>query len=185
MNAKQLILERRTVRQYTDQPVPEELVLELLDIAVYAPNHKLREPWRFVLAIDEGRERYIAELLQLLERSGKFDGKTPEQRKALECQFTAVPVYLTVLCQTIGTEAQQTEDLLATAALIQNLQLLAADIGLGVCWKTGKHWYTEEYEQLVGASETERVVGVLQLGWPEVVPPVKKRKSARNKLTHF
>ncbi|MGI1805933.1 nitroreductase family protein [Exiguobacterium sp. TDN 0502] len=185
MHAQQVIAKRRSIRSYTDQPVPAELIEELLETAIYAPNHKLREPWRFVLAIEEGQKRYVDALMELLTARGQFETKTPEQRQQAEQKLREVPVYLTVLCATQGTPDQQLEDTLATAAMIQNLQLLATERGLGCCWKSGKHWFTPEYATLVHATEAERVLGVIQIGWPAVVPPVKPRTSATDKLTHF
>jgi len=185
MHAQQVIETRRSIRSYTEQPVPVELVEALLDTAIYAPNHKLREPWRFVLAIEDGQTRYVDALMELLTARGQFKTKTSEQRQQAEQKLREVPVYLTVLCQVQGTPDQQLEDTLATAAMIQNLQLVATERGLGCCWKSGKHWFTPEYASLVDASENERVLGVIQIGWPAIVPPVKPRTSAKDKLTHF
>jgi len=185
MHAQQVIETRRSIRSYTEQPVPVELIEALLDTAIYAPNHKLREPWRFVLAIEDGQTRYVDALMELLTARGQFETKTSEQRQQAEQKLREVPVYLTVLCQVQGTPDQQLEDTLATAAMIQNLQLVATERGLGCCWKSGKHWFTPEYASLVDASENERVLGVIQIGWPAIVPPVKPRTSAKDKLTHF
>jgi nitroreductase len=185
MHAQQVIETRRSIRSYTEQPVPVELVEALLDTAIYAPNHKLREPWRFVLAIEDGQTRYVDALMELLTARGQFETKTSEQRQQAEQKLREVPVYLTILCQVQGTPDQQLEDTLATAAMIQNLQLVATERGLGCCWKSGKHWFTPEYASLVDASENERVLGVIQIGWPAIVPPVKPRTSAKDKLTHF
>jgi len=185
MHAQQVIETRRSIRSYTEQSVPIELVEALLDTAIYAPNHKLREPWRFVLAIEDRQTRYVDALMELLTARGQFETKTSEQRQQAEQKLREVPVYLTVLCQVQGTPDQQLEDTLATAAMIQNLQLVATERGLGCCWKSGKHWFTPEYASLVDASENERVLGVIQIGWPAIVPPVKPRTSAKDKLTHF
>jgi len=185
MHAQQVIETRRSIRSYTEQPVPVELVEALLDTAIYAPNHKLREPWRFVLAIEDGQTRYVDALMELLTARGQFETKTSEQRQQAEQKLREVPVYLTVLCQVQGTPDQQLEDTLATAAMIQNLQLVATERGLGCCWKSGKHWFTPEYASLVDASENERGLGVIQIVWPAIVPPVKPRTSAKDKLTHF
>ncbi len=185
MHAQQVIETRRSIRSYTEQPVPVELIEALLETAMYAPNHKLREPWRFVLAIEDGQTRYVDALMELLTARGQFETKTSEQRQQAEQKLREVPVYLTVLCQVQGTPDQQLEDTLATAAMIQNLQLVATERGLGCCWKSGKHWFTPEYASLVDASENERVLGVIQIGWPAIVPPVKPRTSAKDKLTHF
>jgi nitroreductase len=185
MHVQQVIETRRSIRSYTEQPVPVELVEALLETAMYAPNHKLREPWRFVLAIEEGQTRYVDALMELLTARGQFETKTSEQRQQAEQKLREVPVYLTVLCQVQGTPDQQLEDTLATAAMIQNLQLVATERGLGCCWKSGKHWFTPEYASIVHASENERVLGVIQIGWPALVPPVKPRTSLKDKLTHF
>ncbi len=185
MHVQQVIETRRSIRSYTEQPVPVELVEALLETAMYAPNHKLREPWRFVLAIEEGQTRYVDALMELLTARGQFETKTSEQRQQAEQKLREVPVYLTVLCQVQGTPDQQLEDTLATAAMIQNLQLVATERGLGCCWKSGKHWFTPEYSSIVHASENERVLGVIQIGWPSLVPPVKPRTSLKDKLTHF
>lgn len=185
MHAQQVIETRRSVRSYTEQSVPVELIEALLETAIYAPNHKLREPWRFVLAMEDGQTRYVDSLMELLTARGQFETKTIEQRQQAEQRLREVPVYLTIFCQEQGTPDQQLEDILATAAMIQNLQLVATERGLGCCWKSGKHWFTPEYASLVGASEEERVLGVIQIGWPAVVPPVKPRTSAKDKLTHF
>lgn len=50
-----MIRERRTVRKYNKKEISDELILELLDDAVWAPYHSVREPWRFILFKDEGR----------------------------------------------------------------------------------------------------------------------------------
>ncbi|MEY8744989.1 nitroreductase family protein [Bacillales bacterium AN1005] len=43
------IKNRRTVKKFKKDAVPTDKIIELLDAAVWAPNHKLREPWRFLL----------------------------------------------------------------------------------------------------------------------------------------
>ena len=47
MDVEEAIRSRRTLKAYTDEPVGRELVSELLDLAVLAPNHHETEPWRF------------------------------------------------------------------------------------------------------------------------------------------
>jgi len=51
------IRNRRSVLVYEERPVATDLVAELLDAAVWAPNHHLTQPWRFVLVVGEGRTR--------------------------------------------------------------------------------------------------------------------------------
>ena len=49
MDAMEAILSRRSIRQYTAQPVPDELITELLKAAMSAPSSGNRQPWQFVV----------------------------------------------------------------------------------------------------------------------------------------
>ena len=49
MNLSTLIKSRRTIHRYLDQAVPQEIVMEALEAAHFAPNHKHTWPWRFTI----------------------------------------------------------------------------------------------------------------------------------------
>ena len=57
MHVDEAIRSRRTLKAYTDDPVAPELVSELLDLAVLAPNHHETEPWRFWVTGSPGVSR--------------------------------------------------------------------------------------------------------------------------------
>jgi nitroreductase len=54
----ELIRTRRTVGAFTAQPIPADLIMTLLETAVWAPNHRLTEPWRFVMMTGAGCSAY-------------------------------------------------------------------------------------------------------------------------------
>jgi len=58
-----LIFSRRSIRQYEDRDVPEELVRQVLEAAMAAPSACCTDPWRFVVVRDEARRRSIADCL--------------------------------------------------------------------------------------------------------------------------
>ena len=58
MDAITAITARTSVRRFRPDPVPREIVQRLLDCAVRAPNHKLTEPWRFVVLTGSARDRF-------------------------------------------------------------------------------------------------------------------------------
>lgn len=45
----QIIKERRTIKKFKEERVPTEEIIDILEVAKYAPNHKMTEPWRFIL----------------------------------------------------------------------------------------------------------------------------------------
>ncbi len=60
MSILSLFRETREVRQFAERPVFRELILSILEDAVWAPNHKLREPWRFIYADGTAKQKLTA-----------------------------------------------------------------------------------------------------------------------------
>lgn len=54
MEAMKAILSRRSIRKYTEQPVPDEAVKELLEAAMSAPSAGNQQPWQFIVIKDRG-----------------------------------------------------------------------------------------------------------------------------------
>lgn len=75
------IRERRSIKNhYKNDPVPGELVVELLNDAVWAPNHGLREPWKFIFVSTEQKQIFIDDCFKSLlkvkrKRCNSISGK--------------------------------------------------------------------------------------------------------------
>ncbi len=62
-----VIRERRSIKSgYVDKEVSQELVMNLLKDAVWAPNHGLREPWRFIFVPTDKKSKFIEEIVDTL-----------------------------------------------------------------------------------------------------------------------
>ncbi|PAF14309.1 nitroreductase [Niallia circulans] len=123
--------------------VSQKLVLELLDHAVWAPNHRLREPWRFI---------FIAR----------------DQMKKREWVSHEPADHLIVLTKTDSDPFKQNENIAAAFCLIQNFQLLANEQGVAINIRS-HHWMSERqaYREL-GISTKETIIATLELGyWAE------------------
>ncbi|WP_429845074.1 nitroreductase family protein [Brevibacillus sp. FIR094] len=167
----QAIRDRRTIKKFKPDPIPLELFRELLDVAVWAPNHGLREPWRFVLYMEEGKRVVVDAILQ-----NAMKKRDPEL-------LLRVPAYLFVIVNEDPRQREREEDYAAACTLIQNFQLAAWERGLGVVWKTEPFTYQAGFLQAVGVRAEEKLVGMLQLGFPEVIPEARARTAANDKLT--
>lgn len=71
-----VIRERRTIRKFAGQRIPDEVIHQLLNDAAWAPYHSAKEPWRFILFSDKGREAFANAVLttyteQELEKYGE------------------------------------------------------------------------------------------------------------------
>ncbi len=179
MSISKVIRERRSIKKdYKPDSVPESLVLELLNDAVYAPNHGLREPWRFLFVPTENKESFIERMLPVY---------APEQQAARRELFSAPAAYLIVIMKEDPRQKQWEEDFSATCAMIQNFQLLAWEKGLGVVWKTNPHNWDPKAHQVLGVAPGEKIVGFLHLGFfdQDAVPKPGPRTPAENKFTRF
>ena len=120
---------RRSVGAFTQQPVDPALIEELLESAIYAPNHRMTQPWRFVFVQGKGVERYARIRAEMVE---------PANAQSTYDKFAGIPFYVVVINKVSSNTEIAEEDALAAAAVIQNFLLLAQEAGLGTAWKTFK-----------------------------------------------
>jgi nitroreductase len=156
MELEDAIRTRRTHKAYASEPVPRETLEELLELARWAPNHNLTNPWRFrVLGPDS---------LAALKRAAG-----PEAAAKLDRAPTLV-----VASQVLADDAiQDEEDLCAVAAAISYVLLASHARGLAGYWRTPAVLRSAEGRAAAGVPDGERVLGLIHLGPPrqEKEPP--------------
>jgi nitroreductase len=179
MNLKNLIINRVSYQKFTNRQVDLEHIMDLLDVAVYAPNHKMREPWRFVIFQGEGKDNFVERYLDLLDESIRN-----EQKNIITKVFSA-PVVIAILMPKTGQLRDDLEDLQANAAMIQNFLLLLSESGISSFWKTPQYIESMPFRSTLQVLDQEIVVGLLMVGYSEVVIQPKPRQSARSKTTLF
>ncbi|MBA4541684.1 nitroreductase [Thermoactinomyces daqus] len=174
----EVIRERRTVRQFRPDPVPLDVMKEILETANWAPFHKEKEPWRFLLVHGNRREEIIALSMKV------YSHLPAPTLKAFETYLRTVPIYLFVIMEESEERQQWEDDLCATAALIQNIQLLAWEKGLGMVWKS--YYGTDlgrAYPEELGLKPGEKLVGLLLMGYFDQAPKPKRRTPLSELLT--
>jgi nitroreductase len=156
MDVHTAIRTRRTHKAFRPHPVPKELLGELLDLARWAPNHNLTNPWRFRVLGPAALER--------LKRAAG-----PEAASKLD----RAPTLVVCSCVLGGDPVQDEEDLHATACAAYIVLLAAHARGLAGYWRTPEVLRTEGGRAAVGLSENERFVSLIHLGEPiqEREPP--------------
>jgi nitroreductase len=149
MDVEEAIRTRRTHKAYRPEPVDRALLEEILDLARWAPNHNLTNPWRFRVIGPAALER-------LKEAAG------PESASKLD----RAPTLVVVSCALTGDPVQDEEDLHATAVAAYIVLLAGHSRGLASYWRTPEVFRTPEGQAAVGILEDERFVGLLHLGTP-------------------
>lgn len=171
------ILGRRSVGRVTGRPVDREVVRELLEAAVAAPNHKETRPWRFVvLAGDARRSLGEAHARSVARRRPDLTEEGFAKEAAL---LERAPVV--IACCVAGHEdpLRAREDRDAVAAATQNLLLAAHARGLGAIWRTGVMADEEEVREELGLGPADAIVGLVYVGHPaDGAPPPATRPGA-------
>jgi len=168
------IQSRRTCYQFlekTDNPVHLSSIKTCLEAAIYAPNHKLTQPWQFWLA-GEDTQRQLAHIYAdnralkntqtLLDKKEIVYGGF--YQKAFD-KFMAIPAVILVGQNLSDNEVIYKEDYAACSCAIQNFQLMAWSLKIGVQWSTGPIISDQRtYDLLAIKKSNIELVGALYLG---------------------
>jgi nitroreductase len=149
MELEQAIRGRRTNKVYRPEPVPRPVLEELFELARWAPNHHLTNPWRF---------RVVGP--RSLERLKQAD---PDGARKLD----RAPTLIAVSAVQTGDELADEEDLLASAVAAYIVLLAAHARGIASYWRTPRVLRTQEGRDALGMPAGERVIGLLHLGYSD------------------
>ncbi len=158
VDAEAAIRARRTHKQYGSAPVDLETLLELVDLARHAPNHKLTQPWRFRVLGPEVRAR-------IEELAG--------ENEALKLR--RAPTLVLATARLSGDPRTDEEDLHATACAVYAVLLGATNRGLASYWRTPSCFTEDRMRSALGLAADERVVALVHLGPAVGEPPRKER----------
>src|SRR3954451_10196541 len=147
MDVETAIRTRRTHKAFRPGPVSGQILGELFDLARWAPNHNLTNPWRF---------RVLGP--QALERLKRAAG--PEAASKLD----RAPTLVVCSCALGGDPVQDEEDLHATAIAAYIVLLAAHARGLAGYWRTPEVLRTDAGRAAVGLPDHERFVALVHLG---------------------
>ena len=169
------IYRRRSAWKFSGEPVDRMAIERMLDAAVWAPNHRLTEPWRFFVLEQDSPERLKAAELAYeyqLERTGDERRADGARQKVLE-----PPVVMYVYTVPGPNEETTKENYASVCIAAHNISLAGAAEGLAVTWETGGATRHPGLKELLGADESWEMATMLLIGHPGE-HPVSRRTSA-------
>jgi nitroreductase len=178
MNIGQAIRERRSVKKFTDRDVSRDVIESLLSAAVLAPNHHLTQPWRFYVLGPNARHAYG---LALGARKARKIPDAGAGRKVIETvagEHRALPCMIAVAMTIDENAEKREEDYAAVMMATENFLLAAVAEGLGTHLKTGAVMEDPAARAAAGVLDGERIVAIVNAGYPAEIPPAKTRLPA-------
>lgn len=173
--------ERRTHKRFLARPVSRRALEVLLEAAVLAPNHKMTEPWSFVVLGESARRRYGE--IRANAKLGANEDRKPDKRAKIVDEIARIPAIIAVKMRVDDNDVRREEDYAATFMAVQNLLLAATGVGLATKVNTGSILDDDELRRLVGAKRNERVVALLNAGYPAEYRDAKRRTPAADLTT--
>jgi F420 biosynthesis protein FbiB-like protein len=182
---------RRTVRFYTDAPVPETLIRALLDAALAAPSAHNAQSTRLVVIASPHLKRRLADRMARrwrrdLERSGAPEAAIRVELRFSIRRFSEAPALILAgytmeeMDRYPDRARRRAEEIMAVqsaAAAIQNLLLAAAANGLGACWCCAPLFCQAIVRRALDLPRAFIPQALLTIGYPAHTPPVPPRKS--------
>ena len=198
MNVSEAIRQRRSIRKFRSDPVPDEVIEKLLESARLAPSGSNRQPWRFIVVTDAKEkaelrqicfeQAFIEEAPVVLVCCADLTAYSVESKRKRSQEFIdhgvtetlsgrfADPAFRESFMNEPVSELRTflTAGVANTYIAIEHIVLSATALGLGTCW-VGALGEEGEINSLFGLPETTFVVAVLPIGYPAVVPPPRPR----------
>ncbi|WP_026858599.1 nitroreductase family protein [Jeotgalicoccus psychrophilus] len=181
MNITEAIQTRRSIKIFKDnEPVSKEIVEQLLQAAIMAPNHHHTEPWKFFVLQGDGRlplSRIMGEWAKTRVDDPASEAGQKRIEKLSAKPLVAPTAIVVALSPKAGNDkAIYIEDVSAVSAAVQNMLLEAHGLGLGAIWKSGPAYYAEPVKKYFELSEEEEILGVIFVGEPDMkkIPEAKR-----------
>ena len=164
MDVETAIRSRRTHKAYRPEPLDRETLDELLELARWAPNHHLTNPWRFRVVGPRALEALKRAAADLATATAPDGADAGDLARAAAAKLDRAPTLIVVSAKHSADPVQDEEDAHATACAAYNVLLGAHARGLAGYWRTPAVLRSEAGAQAVGLPGDERFVGMLYLG---------------------
>ncbi|MCU1426634.1 MAG: nitroreductase [Actinomycetia bacterium] len=172
---------QRACRAYSDEPVPDDVIAQVLRAATFAPSAENHQPWEFIVVRDSARRSEIARLMQRAwedyGRAFSEPRSTPklltDVHRGMTGGFATAPVWIVV-----AADLDRTLDVTVQSSIypaVQNLLLAATALGLGSALTTIAT-LAEELATLLALPNNVQPVAVVPLGYPArpLAPPKRE-----------
>jgi F420 biosynthesis protein FbiB-like protein len=194
-----LIRGRRSVRKYLEHPVEREFLLQMIEAACWAPSPHGRQPWRFaVLTQPEPKARLAEQMGETWKANLQMDGQAEEvvamrltksRQRILHAPAIIIPcLYLEDLDHYPDEQRQADETTMAIQSLgaaIQNMLLMAYDLGLDTGWMCAPLFCPEVACRALKLDARFIPHALITVGYAAADPQRRERQPLAEMITYF
>lgn len=165
----EVIKKRRSVRAFKKEAIPDEVLLQILEAARWAPSAGNLQPWHFVVV----KNNDVKRLLAIAALNQMFIAEAP-----VVIVVCTIP---TVSASRYGVRGEKLYCIQDTAAATQNMLLAAASLGVGSCWVGA--FDEDRVRTLLKLPNYVRPVAIVPMGYPAKIPSPPGRRGLKEIVT--
>lgn len=194
VNLKQLFVERRSIRRYQQQPVPQNMIVNLLESAQWAASAHNRQPWRFVVIQEPAQKEHLAlkmgeRLRTDLTRDGQPLDLIENDVKRSYDRITSAPLIIMICLSMADMDTYpderraKNEFIMAVQSVAlagQNILLSAHSLGLGACWMCAPLFCPDVVRDALKLPDDWQPQGMITIGYP-----AQERTSTRKPIADY
>ena len=183
------IYDRRSIRNFTDRPISQEDITDIIQSGIKAPSSKNRQPWKYIVVQGNAKEEMLKVFRQGIEREEKDNALLPLSKQHIAAAKYTVdimaeaPIIVFVvnsLGKSILTELTPEEhvyeicNIQSISASIQNMLLAATEKGIGSLWICDIYF---AYSELCKWLDSDgQLIAAIEFGYPKEFPKERPRK---------
>ena len=181
MNFDELLIKRRSVRDFEDQSVSVEMIKALINDSIKAPNSGNNQAWKFIIVNNQETIRRMSDagkaaIIADIER----DPDSPMKRYEEPLRNIRFNVFYNAPCLVCIVGKTADPNIAMDCALAGSYLMLSATAnGLATCWVAlGAEIRDPALLNELGMPEGYRIYAPIVIGYPKTIPDMPKRKEA-------
>ncbi|MDO4322619.1 MAG: nitroreductase [Lachnospiraceae bacterium] len=183
------IYDRRSIRKFTDKPISQKDMTDIIQSGIKAPSSKNRQPWKYIVVQGNAKEDVIKAFRQGIEREEKGSALLPQSKQHIAAAKHTIDIMaeapaLIFVVNSLGksimaeltTEERVYEicNIQSISASIQNMLLAATEKGIGSLWICDIYF---AYPELCKWLDSDgQLIAAIAFGYPDEFPKERPRK---------
>jgi len=159
-----LIISRRSIRQFKQEPVSRDILQKFINASRLAPSAANRQPLEFVVVDEEKIRKEVFTWLKWAAYIAPEGNPKPGHEPV---------AYIVVL---VNSEIREKGFEWDVGAAIENMILAALEKGIGSCWLLSVD--REKLREILNIPENYKIDSVLALGYPDENPVIEDMKDS-------
>lgn len=199
LELRDLVRARRSVRRLKSEPIPDEVIRQILEAGRWAPSPHGTQPWRFVVLQDYQLRQHLADAMASnWQHNLSMDGQDPEivekrlagsRRRMLEAPaLILVSLYTEDLDRYPDVDRQLSETTMAVQSLgasVQNMLLTAYQLGVDAGWMCAPLFCPDIVRKALDLPESHIPQALIPIGYVDVEPKRRPRRPLEQMITRW